>query len=55
MVDTLGNLPGQLLNFTFLSLSPFRLTGQKYVNLIDILDDAKALKNFTADGKMDFR
>ncbi|MGB5063538.1 MAG: class III poly(R)-hydroxyalkanoic acid synthase subunit PhaC [Candidatus Competibacter sp.] len=46
LVDTLGNLPGQLLNFTFLSLSPFRLTGQKYVDLIDILDDAQALKNF---------
>ena len=46
LVDTLGNLPGQLLNFTFLSLSPFRLTGQKYVDLIDILDDARALKNF---------
>jgi polyhydroxyalkanoate synthase len=46
LVDTLGNLPGQLLNFTFLSLSPFRLAGQKYVDLVDILDDARALKNF---------
>lgn len=46
LVDTFGNLPGQLLNFTFLSLSPFRLTGQKYVDLVDILDDAQALKNF---------
>ena len=46
LVDTLGNLPGQLLNFTFLSLSPFRLAGQKYVDLVDIFDDARALKNF---------
>jgi len=46
LVDAFGNLPGQLLNFTFLSLSPFRLTGQKYVDLVDILDDAQALKNF---------
>jgi len=46
LVDTLGNLPGQLLNFTFLSLSPFRLTGQKYVDLVDIFDDAQALQNF---------
>ena len=46
LVDTLGNLPGQLLNFTFLSLSPFRLAGQKYVDLTDILDDAQALRNF---------
>lgn len=46
LVDTLGNLPGQLLNFAFVSLSPFRLAGQKYVDVIDILDDAQALKNF---------
>lgn len=46
LVDTLGNLPGALLNFAFLSLSPFRLAGQKYVDVVDILDDAEALKNF---------
>ena len=46
LVDTFGNLPGQMLNFAFLSLSPFRLAGQKYVDVADILDDAHALKNF---------
>lgn len=46
LVDTLGNVPGALLNFAFLSLSPFRLAGQKYVDLVDIFDDAQALKNF---------
>ena len=46
LVDTLGNLPGQLLNLAFLSLSPFRLAGRKYVDMVDILDDAQALKNF---------
>ena len=46
MVDTLGNVPGELLNWTFLSLKPFRLTGQKYVDMADILDDSKKLKNF---------
>jgi hypothetical protein len=46
LVDTFGNLPGQMLNFAFLSLSPFRLAGQKYVDVVDILDDAHALKNF---------
>ncbi|MCP5195595.1 MAG: class III poly(R)-hydroxyalkanoic acid synthase subunit PhaC [Gammaproteobacteria bacterium] len=46
LVDTFGNLPGQMLNFAFLSLSPFRLAGQKYVDLTDIFDDAQALKNF---------
>lgn len=46
LVDTLGNLPGQMLNFAFVSLSPFRLAGQKYVDVMDILDDAQVLKNF---------
>jgi polyhydroxyalkanoate synthase len=46
LVDSLGNLPGQMLNFAFVSLSPFRLAGQKYVDVVDILDDAQALKNF---------
>ncbi|HPF57999.1 MAG TPA: class III poly(R)-hydroxyalkanoic acid synthase subunit PhaC [Candidatus Competibacteraceae bacterium] len=46
LVDTFGNLPGQMLNFAFLSLSPFRLAGQKYVDLTDVFDDIQALKNF---------
>jgi polyhydroxyalkanoate synthase len=46
MIDTLGNLPGEILNFIFLSLNPFRLTGQKYVDLVDILEEEEALKNF---------
>jgi polyhydroxyalkanoate synthase subunit PhaC len=45
-VDTLGNVPGELLNWSFLSLKPFRLTGQKYVDLINIIDDPKKLRNF---------
>jgi polyhydroxyalkanoate synthase len=46
MVDTLGNVPGEMLNWTFLSLKPFRLTGQKYVDMADLLDDPKKLRNF---------
>jgi len=46
LVDTLGNVPGELLNWTFLSLKPFSLTGQKYVNMVDILEDKSRLKNF---------
>lgn len=46
MVDTLGNVPGELLNWTFLSLKPFRLTGQKYLDLVQILDDPDKLRNF---------
>jgi len=46
MIDTMGNVPGELLNWTFLSLKPFSLTGQKYVNMVDLLDDADKVKNF---------
>jgi len=46
LVDTLGNVPGELLNWTFLSLKPFSLTGQKYVNMVDVLDSPDKLKNF---------
>lgn len=45
-VDTMGNIPGELLNWTFLSLKPFSLTGQKYVNMVDVLDDPEKVKNF---------
>jgi len=45
-VDTMGNIPGELLNWTFLSLKPFSLTGQKYVNMVDVLDDPDKVKNF---------
>jgi polyhydroxyalkanoate synthase len=45
-VDTMGNIPGELLNWTFLSLKPFSLTGQKYVNMVDVLDDPKKIRNF---------
>ncbi|MGZ8217421.1 class III poly(R)-hydroxyalkanoic acid synthase subunit PhaC [Methylomagnum sp.] len=46
MVDTLGNVPGELLNWSFLSLKPFRLTGQKYVDMADMLEDPVKTRNF---------
>ncbi len=46
MIDTLGNVPGELLNWTFLSLKPFSLTGQKYLSMVDVLEDEEQLKNF---------
>jgi len=45
-VDDGGNVPGELLNWVFLMLKPFRLMGQKYVNLVDIVEDPGRLKNF---------
>ncbi|MCP4698137.1 MAG: class III poly(R)-hydroxyalkanoic acid synthase subunit PhaC [Gammaproteobacteria bacterium] len=46
MVDTMGNIPGEMLNWTFLSMKPFRLTGQKYIDMVNMLGDTKAAKNF---------
>ncbi len=46
VVDTLGNIPGEVLNWTYLSLKPFRLTGQKYLDLVNLLDDPVQARNF---------
>ncbi len=46
LVDSLGNVPGDLMNWTFLNLKPFRLIGQKYIDMVDILDDEKSVNNF---------
>ncbi|MFQ5936934.1 MAG: class III poly(R)-hydroxyalkanoic acid synthase subunit PhaC [Acidiferrobacterales bacterium] len=46
LVDTMGNVPGELLNWTFLSLKPFRLMGQKYMDMVDQLHDQRKAKNF---------
>lgn len=46
VVDTLGNLPGDMLNMAFLSLKPYSLMGQKYVDLVNILDDKDKAMNF---------
>ena len=37
MVDALGNIPADMMNFTYLTLKPWRLFVQKYVGLVDIL------------------
>ncbi|MDD5579020.1 MAG: class III poly(R)-hydroxyalkanoic acid synthase subunit PhaC [Methylobacter sp.] len=46
LVDTMGNIPGEMLNYTFLSLKPYRLMGQKYLDMVDVLDDPETAKNF---------
>ncbi|MCC7411300.1 MAG: class III poly(R)-hydroxyalkanoic acid synthase subunit PhaC [Gammaproteobacteria bacterium] len=46
LVATLGNVPGELLNFAFLSLRPFRLGIAKYLDLLRRVDDADAVRNF---------
>lgn len=46
MVDALGNVPGEFLNFGFLMLKPFQMNVAKYVDLLDVVDDEEQVKNF---------
>jgi polyhydroxyalkanoate synthase len=41
-----GNVSGDFLNLVYLSLMPFRLTQQKYVNLLNLQGDRVQLENF---------
>jgi polyhydroxyalkanoate synthase len=45
-VDTVGNVSADTMNSTYLMLKPFRLHLQKYVGLLDILDDKDAIEDF---------
>ena len=45
-VDVLGNIPGEFLNWLFLMLRPYKLTGKKYLDALDILDDSDRLATF---------
>ena len=46
MVDTLGNIPGDLLNLEFLMLKPFQLGVKKYIDLLETIDHEDKLVNF---------
>jgi polyhydroxyalkanoate synthase len=46
LVDTMGNIPGEMLNWTFLSMKPYRLTSQKYLDMVNALTDNNSTKNF---------
>ena len=46
LVDGDGNLSGDLLNLIFLSLKPFRLAQQKYIDLINASDDPATVEMF---------
>jgi len=46
LIDAEGNLTGETMNSIYLSLKPFQLMGQKYVDLVNILDDTKKMRNF---------
>ncbi|NJK81426.1 MAG: class III poly(R)-hydroxyalkanoic acid synthase subunit PhaC [Chloroflexaceae bacterium] len=46
MIDAMGNVPGDVMNFGFLMLQPFNLNIQKYTDMVDIMEDQDKLLNF---------
>ena len=46
LVDTMGNVSGVLLNSIFLSLKPFQLGIEKYLDFAKIVDQPEKVKNF---------
>lgn len=46
LVDSLGNVPGDLMNWTFLNMKPYRLIAQKYIDMVEILDNPQQVHNF---------
>lgn len=45
-VKALGNVPGDVLNMSYLTLKPFRLNLQKYWSLLDVADNREGVENF---------
>ena len=46
MVDTFGNMPGDLMNYAFLLLNPARLMIDKYVGFYENMDNRTFVENF---------
>lgn len=46
MVDTYGIIPGEMLNTSFNALKPFQLMLDKYVGLVNNLDNPDVMQNF---------
>lgn len=46
MVDAVGNVPGDLMNFGYLMLRPFALNLGKYVSLPEVMEDERKLVDF---------
>lgn len=46
MVDTFGNMPGDLLNIVFLLMNPARLMIDKYVGFMENIDNRQFVENF---------
>ena len=46
LIDTMGNVTGDMMNTSFLAMQPFRLLAQKYLDAVDIFQDEEKMKNF---------
>jgi polyhydroxyalkanoate synthase len=46
LVDTFGNMPGDLLNMVFLLMNPARLMIDKYVSFLENIDNKTFVENF---------
>ena len=46
VIDSVGNVPSQLLNGFFVSLKPYRLLSQRYLELANLANDAQGLADF---------
>jgi polyhydroxyalkanoate synthase subunit PhaC len=46
MIDTYGNMPGDIMNFGFLLLNPARLMIDKYIGFFENMDDKPFVENF---------
>ncbi|MGI6766235.1 MAG: class III poly(R)-hydroxyalkanoic acid synthase subunit PhaC [Lentihominibacter sp.] len=46
MVNAYNMIPGDMLNFFFIMLNPYHLSTGKYIGLMDVLDNAKIMKDF---------
>jgi len=46
MVDSFGNMPGDMMNFGFLLLNPARLMIDKYVSFLENMDNKSFVENF---------
>ena len=46
LVDAYGVVPGDIMNFCYLILKPLELTMNKYISMVDKMDDPEFMKNF---------
>ena len=46
LVDAYGNVPGDLMNNAYMMIQPFSLSVQKYINMVQIMEDADKLADF---------